>query len=108
MPGPGAHGGGRKATFTNLGHSLRAEGETPVRMRRAIQNSREPRVAGRPAPGVGRDLQDDLGARLRAAYDTILQEPLPASLLVLIDKLEAASRRRRLKLVGKPRARAKA
>lgn len=65
-------------------------------------------IGGAPATGVGRELKDEIGKRLQASYGDLLDEPLPATLRALVEKLQAAapkSNRAPLKLVGKERLR---
>jgi Anti-sigma factor NepR len=80
----------------------------PVQLRRAIPQTRPFRITGGPAPGIGRDLQEELATRLRASSDEVLHQPLPAALRALVEKLEAASPRRAQRAAPKRRARAKA
>ena len=65
-------------------------------------------IGGAPAMGVGRELKDEIGKRLQASYGDLIDEPLPATLRALVEKLQAAaptSKKAPLKLVGKERLR---
>ena len=65
-------------------------------------------IGGAPATGVGRELKDEIGKRLQASYGDLIDEPLPATLRALVEKLQAAAPKRpqpALKLVGKDRLR---
>ena len=65
-------------------------------------------IGGAPAAGVGRELKDEIGKRLQASYGDLLEEPLPATLRALVEKLQAAAppgRKPALKLVGKGQTR---
>jgi len=82
--------------------------DPPVQLRRAVRESRVMGIGGAPAAGVGRELKDELGKRLQASYGDIIDEPLPATLRALVEKLQAAAPKRpqpALKLVGKDRLR---
>jgi hypothetical protein len=82
--------------------------DPPVQLRRAVRESRAMSIGGTPAAGVGRELKDEIGKRLQASYGDMLDEPLPASLRALVEKLQAAAPKATkpaLKLVGKERAR---
>jgi hypothetical protein len=63
-------------------------------------------IGGAPASGVGRELKDEIGKRLQASYGDLLDEPLPAALRALVEKLQAAAPKApALKLIGKDRLR---
>jgi hypothetical protein len=65
-------------------------------------------IGGAPAMGVGRELKDEIGKRLQASYGDLIDEPLPATLRALVEKLQAAApkpNKAPLKLVGKERLR---
>lgn len=65
-------------------------------------------IGGAPAAGVGRELKDEIGKRLQASYSNLIEEPLPATLRALVEKLQAAAPKASkpaLKLVGKERLR---
>ena len=82
--------------------------DPPVQLRRAVRESRVMGIGGAPAAGVGRELKDEIGKRLQASYGDLIDEPLPAGLRALVDKLQAAAPKRpkpALKLVGKVQAR---
>jgi hypothetical protein len=80
--------------------------DPPVQLRRAVRESRVMGIGGAPATGVGRELKDEIGKRLQASYGDMLDEPLPAALRALVDKLQAAAPKAQkpaLKLVRKER-----
>jgi hypothetical protein len=82
--------------------------DPPVQLRRAVRESRVMGIGGAPAMGVGRELKDEIGKRLQASYDDLIDEPLPATLRALVEKLQAAapkSNKAPLKLVAKERLR---
>ena len=82
--------------------------DPPVQLRRAVRESRVMGIGGTPATGLGRELKDEIGKRLQAYYGDMLDEPLPATLRALVEKLQAAapkSNKAALKLVGKERLR---
>ncbi|HYY83403.1 MAG TPA: NepR family anti-sigma factor [Beijerinckiaceae bacterium] len=79
-----------------------------MQLRRAVRESRVMGIGGAPATGVGRELRDEIGKRLQASYDDLIDEPLPATLRALVEKLQAAapkSNKAPLKLVAKERLR---
>ena len=79
-----------------------------MQLRRAVRESRVLGLGGAPAPGVGRELKDEIGKRLQASYGDMLDQPLPAALRELVEQLQAAapkSQKPPLKLVGKERLR---
>lgn len=55
-----------------------------MQMRRSIQQARSFRIAGRPAPGVGRDLEDEPATVARAGGDPL---SLAAEILAGIEGL---------------------
>jgi hypothetical protein len=82
--------------------------DPPVQLRRAVRESRVMGIGGAPAMGVGRELKDEIGKRLQASYGDLIDEPLPATLRALVEKLQAAApkpNKAPLKLVGKERLR---
>jgi hypothetical protein len=65
--------------------------DPPVQLRRAVRESRVMGIGGTPATGVGRELKDEIGKRLQASYRDVVEEPLPAALRALVDRLQSAA-----------------